>query len=416
MKLLNFNFTISYIIRGEKMPNRLAFVDDEKQILRALKRSFILTDYDCVFFDRGCQLLEYLEENVIDILVTDIRMPEMDGMTLLKAVKEKQPKAIRIVLSGYTDSRRILTVLDSGLARQYVYKPWDNDELLDQIDRLLKLVHKMNQPHLIEAINGLGALPTIPKIYQKVTKLIESEASAQEIAKVLESDPSISSHLLRIVNTAYYGLHTDSVQKAIVMMGMSNVRQIIMTNAVFKAANKIPNGKVLWHHAALVNKGLAFLSQQVGGEKLPTYDGTAGLMHTLGLIFMATLHTKKFRKLMEGLEIDSNNGNHQLLSLEKALFGATHTEISSYLLNWWEFPFDIVEVAYHYRCPEEESIVNKELVAMLHFISHLVFDLLEMKVFQFSLDEEFCKRNGNLLVYRGVLSNYLQSILIEKGD
>ncbi|MEA1976152.1 MAG: HDOD domain-containing protein [Bacillota bacterium] len=399
------------------MTKRIAFVDDEKQILRALKRSFILSDYDCIFFDRGSLLLEYLEENPIDILITDIRMPEMDGITLLKTVKQKQPKVIRMVLSGYTDSRQILAVLDSGLARQYVYKPWDNEELLAQIDRLLKLVDRMKQPHLMEAINGLGALPTIPEIYQKVTALIESEASAQEVAKVVESDPSISSHLLRIVNTAYYGLHTGSVQKAIVMMGMSNVRQIILTNAVFKKADKIPNGKVLWQHAAVVNQGVAFLYQQIHGKHLPSYNETAGLMHTLGMIFMATLRTKKYSKLMERLDMDITLGNHHtLLSLESEIFGADHTEISSFLLNWWEFPFDIVEVAYHYRNPQEEMIVNRELVAMVHFISHMVFDLLEMGQFQFSLDEGFCQRNGNLLAYKNTLSTYLQPILIEKGE
>jgi HD-like signal output (HDOD) protein len=140
-------------------------------------------------------------------------------------------------------------------------------------------------------------------------------------------------------------------------------------------------------------------------------------MHTLGIIFMPTLCTEKYNKLIESIDMNIALGNqNSLISLESEFFGADHTEISSFLLNWWEFPFDIVEVAYLYRNPQEEVIVNRELVAMVHLISHMVFDLLKMEQFQFSLDEGFCQRNGNLLAYKKTLSTYLQSILIEKGD
>lgn len=398
------------------MAKRIAFVDDEEQILRALKRLFFQADYECVFFSRGLHLLDYLEDHKIDILVTDIRMPEMDGIALMQAVKRKQPQAIRIALSGYTDSRQILAALDSGLARLYIYKPWDNDELLSQIDNLMGLVHRLQQPSLMETINGLGSLPTIPEIYQRVTALIEAEASAQEVARVVESDPAIAGKLLRIANTAYYGLHTGSVQQAIVMLGMSNVRQIILTNAVFERADKIPYGKALWHHAALVNQGVAFLHQQTQGKKLPTHDGAAGLMHTLGIIFMATLNTKQYGLMIESLDLNIALGNQQALApLEREYFGAEHSEISSFLLNWWELPFDIVEAAYYYRHPQEDVIVNKDLVAMVHLVSHLTFGLLEMHQFQFTLNEAYCQRNGNLLDAVEPLNTYLKAQLKEMG-
>ncbi|MBM7561425.1 HDOD domain-containing protein [Fusibacter tunisiensis] len=398
------------------MSKVIAFVDDEQQILRALKRLFFQTDYTCLFFDKGGDLIQYLESNKIDILVTDIRMPEMDGIALMHAVKRMQPKVIRIALSGYTDSRQILAALDSGLARLYIYKPWDNDQLLSKIEGLIRMNDQLADPSLLQEINGLGSLPTIPDLYAKITDLIEKEASAQEVARLVDSDPAIAGKLLRIANTAYYGLHTGSVQQAIVMLGMSNVRQIILTNSVFERAAYMPYAKDLWQHASLVNQGVAYLYSLCYGKSLPNHQGTAGLMHTLGLLFLATVKTDLYLELIEAVEKElqhSQTDNNQSIfdALETEFLPVRHPEIGSFLLNWWELPFDIIEVAYHYREPKPELIVNKELVAMVHLVSHVAFGLLGLTQFQYALDKEFCDANGNLTRHQLAIEDYLASLL-----
>ena len=113
---------------------KILFVDDEKQILRALRRLFMNRDYDVHFAQSGSEALEIMKTEDIDLLVSDIRMPVMDGLELLRQAKEKSPLTLRVALSGYTDNKRIYSALEDNLAKLYLFKPWDNKELLTQID------------------------------------------------------------------------------------------------------------------------------------------------------------------------------------------------------------------------------------------------------------------------------------------
>lgn len=394
------------------MFKRIAFVDDEEQILRALKRLFFGTEYECIFVNQPNMLLEYLKTNTVDILVTDIRMPDLDGIELMRRVRSIRPEIIRVALSGYTDSRQIIGALDTGLARLYIYKPWDNDELKKIIDRLSSMMGKLHQESLRTTINGLGSLPTFPALYRGVLGLIEKEANASEIAGLIETDPAIASKLLRIANTAYYGSHTGSVQQAIMMLGMTNVRQIILTNAIFDAAEKLPYGKLLWRHAAVTNKAVAYLYQTIHQKPLPSHVGVVGLMHTIGLLFLATIKTSIYKEIVAGVERNLALGNQFAFeALEKSALGASHWEVGSFLLNWWELPFDIVEAAYHYRRPIVDEINNHALVAIVHLVSHMVLKRLKLEGFNYPLNESLLLAGGIESPSMKALDQYLETLV-----
>ncbi len=112
-----------------KEKRTVLFVDDEKDILNALQRLLRSETYQIIFAQGGQQALDLLEEKSIHVLVTDMRMPGMDGLTLLKQVEQKHPDIIRLVLSGRGDSKSILNAINMGSAYRYLVKPWDNREL-----------------------------------------------------------------------------------------------------------------------------------------------------------------------------------------------------------------------------------------------------------------------------------------------
>src|SRR3712207_118015 len=117
------------------MSKSILFVDDEQLILRAIKREMWDSDYKTFYANNGAEALKILYENNIDMIVSDIKMPEMDGHNLLKKVKYLYPNVIRIALSGYADKNMIIKVVDTGLAKVHIKKPWDNDELINVIFR-----------------------------------------------------------------------------------------------------------------------------------------------------------------------------------------------------------------------------------------------------------------------------------------
>lgn len=100
------------------------FVDDEEKLLRSMKR--VLTDepYNSLFAKSGKEALEILRQEEIHVIVTDLRMPEMDGLELLRIVREEYPHIIRLVLSGYAEVDVLLNTINYGEILRFIIKPW----------------------------------------------------------------------------------------------------------------------------------------------------------------------------------------------------------------------------------------------------------------------------------------------------
>jgi len=102
----------------------ILFVDDEIRLLQSLKRGMLDEPYNLLFAESGKKALELLEENEVHVIVTDMRMPEMSGLKLLRIVKVKYPHIVRLVLSGYTQVTTLLTAINQGEIFKFITKPW----------------------------------------------------------------------------------------------------------------------------------------------------------------------------------------------------------------------------------------------------------------------------------------------------
>ncbi len=106
------------------------FVDDEEKILKSLRRGFLDEPYNTLFANSGKEALEILERNEVHVLITDMRMPEMGGLELLRTVKKNYPHIIRMILSRYADTDTLLTGINQGEIFRFIPKPWDLAEEL----------------------------------------------------------------------------------------------------------------------------------------------------------------------------------------------------------------------------------------------------------------------------------------------
>jgi two-component system, NtrC family, response regulator HupR/HoxA len=121
------------------------FVDDEERLLNSLKRGLIDEPYKCLFANSGPEALKVLGDNKVHVIVTDMRMPEMNGLELLRLVREKYPDIIRIVLSGYTQITTLLTAINEGHIYKYITKPWKlEEEFKPQIRAALEYYEQRN--------------------------------------------------------------------------------------------------------------------------------------------------------------------------------------------------------------------------------------------------------------------------------
>jgi YesN/AraC family two-component response regulator len=105
------------------------FVDDEVNILSALRRNFMDEEFTTYFANSGKEALEIMKEHEVHVIVTDMRMPEMTGLQLLKIVNEQYPMTVKVVLSGYTQLPQILATINQVDIFKFITKPWENDDM-----------------------------------------------------------------------------------------------------------------------------------------------------------------------------------------------------------------------------------------------------------------------------------------------
>ena len=109
----------------------IVIVDDEEMVLTSISSFLSLeTDYNLEAFTSAKKALDYIENNPVDLVVSDYLMPEMDGISFLIKVRELKPEVPRIILTGYADKENAIKAINQVGLFQYIEKPWDNEDIL----------------------------------------------------------------------------------------------------------------------------------------------------------------------------------------------------------------------------------------------------------------------------------------------
>ncbi|MHA3736497.1 HD domain-containing phosphohydrolase [Pseudomonas sp. Eth.TT006] len=128
-------------------------VDDEESILNSLRRLLRAQPYEVLLATSGAQALEILEQRPVDLVMSDARMPGMDGATLLARVRELYPHTKRIMLTGYADPEAIIKAVNDGQIDRYISKPWNDEELLLTLRQALEHQHLQRERERLERLN-----------------------------------------------------------------------------------------------------------------------------------------------------------------------------------------------------------------------------------------------------------------------
>ncbi len=127
---------------------KLLCVDDERNVLRALERIFMDDDYEIITAGSGEEGLALFGENPdIQVVISDYRMPGMNGVEFLRQICEKHPDTVRIVLSGYADTASVVSAINEGQIYKFVSKPWSDEELRQTVAKAVEsfAMHRQNQ-------------------------------------------------------------------------------------------------------------------------------------------------------------------------------------------------------------------------------------------------------------------------------
>jgi response regulator RpfG family c-di-GMP phosphodiesterase len=141
------------------MDKHVLFVDDEKNVLNSIKRMFFYAHYDITLASSGDEGLAVLAEKAAGVIVSDMRMPLMDGITFLRKTREVCPDAVRMVLSAHVDINEIMRAINDGHIWRYITKPWNENDLLLAVKNAFEFYDKnMETKRLIEDVKEKNRL------------------------------------------------------------------------------------------------------------------------------------------------------------------------------------------------------------------------------------------------------------------
>lgn len=344
---------------------RILFVDDEQFVLQGLQR--LLRDmrgsWDMVFVDSGAKGLEELTARPFDVVVTDMRMPGMNGAEFLNRVKERHPETVRLVLSGHADADMILDL--EGAAHQFLAKPCDPEVLRSVIASTTALSGRLDSEPVRRVLGGIAHLPVLPAVYQEILSLLQAPSTTlDDLARVIRRDPGMTANLLKLVNSAYFGLRhrISDPGEAVAYLGIDTLKSLALAHGIFQQIRGFPpgiNGPALWGHSVDVAAASRQIARAEGLDRTVQNDAfTGGLLHDIGLMILASSFHGEYERIAALMEAEGLD----LTAAESRVLGAHHGQVGGYLLSLWGVPDPVVEAVTRHHEPREGGPVDPALL------------------------------------------------------
>jgi putative nucleotidyltransferase with HDIG domain len=344
------------------------FVDDEPYVLDGLRRMLhaYRGEWRMKFTTSASQALQFLAETPCDVIVTDMRMPDMNGAEFLARVAQLYPQVVRIVLSGMCDREQSLASAVS--AHQFLAKPCDPAALKKAVDRGFGIQATLGNVALKSFISRLKSLPSLPAVYTELVAAAgDPDASVRHLGSIVSKDLAMTSKVLHLVNSSLFGLRRPVLDpgEACVYLGVDTIKALVLSLGVFSQYRG--SGRFSVEELQAHSLRTAALAKQIAAfERFSKADideaFLAGMLHDVGKLVLAINCPREYEDCIAA----ARDANVPILEAEASAFGITHAEAGMYLLRLWGLPDTVTEaVAFHHR-PSESGGRQLGSLAMVH--------------------------------------------------
>ena len=353
---------------------RVLFVDDEPAVLDGIRKALRChrKEWTVETANSGAEGLAKLEQGGIDAVLSDLSMPEMDGEAFLGRVRERWPEAVRVVLSGHVEAavaRRLVQIV-----HQFIPKPFEVQQLFMLVEEALVSRDLLEAPALRQLVGKLGDLPALPQTFSALmAEMREANPSFPRIARVVSADPSIAANVLRVVNSAYFGLSrkVPSVEEAVRLLGLKPIELLVLSAEVFGRDGAGALGAQLQVEALERARSVRKLLEKAGLAHLCAPAQTAAVLSDVGLVVLAARAPETFAKISD--ERTRSNSSWDLA--ERHVLGTHHGVVGGVLLGFWSFPSEVRQAVTRHHGPwTEVPAVSPAsalgLVVVLEQLSH----------------------------------------------
>jgi HD-like signal output (HDOD) protein/CheY-like chemotaxis protein len=309
---------------------RILFVDDDVHLLRGLRRMLFrqAREWQMEFEETGADAVTRLTSQHFDLLITDMRMPGMDGMEVLRQAQLLVPGVFRGVLSGQVDRDAVLLAMP--LAHHFLRKPCAPERIQSIVTRVRRLHRMLPDPALRAAVGSIVRLPARTSIRRRLEQeLARDEPALDRIAALVGQDIALSAKVLHVADTPFFSPPPRflDVAEAVGFLGTSAVRLLLCQEDLFSEGDEDELEKLL-RHSRLVAR---LLERLLPSQPLAF---TTGLLHDIGRLSDAPAPQKA-----------------PLPARRSLAPGVSHEVLGAYLLGLWGAPITMVEAVAGHRDP-----------------------------------------------------------------
>lgn len=291
----------------------------------------------------------------------------MRAMELLRRMPKLNHVGIA-VLSG--DQKGVKKCVGKGF-NGYILKPYTPEQLLASVWKILDSVPPLPKdggPATLNVdIDKIEGLPTLPTVYAQVEELCKDpDVDADELAKVIETDPSITMKLLKLSNSAFFGFSREikSVLDAVALLGNETVQNAVLSISIFEALKDQKDSagldkKEFWKHSAAVGSIVRFITKKMKLDREEAF--TSGILHDIGKVILDGLFAEFYANVIKSV----NENKLHILDAEETSLSLTHAKLGQELAESWGIPPRLIEAISYHHSPKRADL-DCELACLVH--------------------------------------------------
>jgi len=395
-------------------PKRILFVDDEPVELQALKR--LIADSDCGWNSEFCESpdegLARLERESFDVVVSDLRMPGMNGGEFLSEVMIRHPKVARLIMADPVDQGMAMNKAD--VVHQFMAKPCEISVLRASVDRAGDLEASLRRERIMKVVSRMDRLPALPSLYiEMVEKLKDPEVSLEDVGEIIGRDIAMTAKILKLVNSAFFGLRRQisNPTEAVNFLGLDTVKGLVLSLHAFAQFDGDSLGGLalesVWNHS---------MQTAVCGKLIAGYEGfrgrmkdesfVAGMLHDTGKLVLASNSPEKYQLAIQKAE------ELGIASAEDEVFGINHADIGGHLFALWGLPASVVDAVEFHHEPSKSNQTEVSTLTLVHAANAIVIRQHEEVLIPnpIHLDESYLDSVGLMDHYPDWVNTYAESL------
>ncbi len=356
------------------MRKKILFVSDHAtshNLQEMLEKMWEL--WEMQFVENESDVWNRLENDGFDVLVLDLRTPEVNGIELLQKVMDRYPRVVRVIIAGSSDQELVLKTIRSN--HQIIAQPFNPHSLKGVIDRSCQLREIIKNEGLKRFVAGIKQLPSLPSLYQQIMDELQSpRVSVKRVADLIAQDVTMTAKILQLVNSAFFSLPQKVVNphQAAVLLGINILKGLVLHVHIFSSFKLDPRIKEfsiqgLSKHSLLVGKlAREIVLTETNVRSMEEDALIAGLLHDIGKLILLQDPERYNQVLAHSQERSCDH-----FQAEYEIMGASHAEVGAYLLDLWGMPEPVVQaIAFHHN-PSKALETNFSVLTAVHVANAL---------------------------------------------